>query len=50
MKSTTPVKIWNVTQKHRVENNDFLAVEEPVEIQLGLKAKKYFHHYAYTRQ
>ena len=40
MKSTTPVKIWNVTQKHRVENNDFLAVEEPVEIQLGLKNQK----------
>lgn len=37
MKSTTPVKIWNVTQKKRVEKNDFLAVEEPVEIQIGLK-------------
>ncbi len=37
MKSTTPVKIWNVTQKQRVEKSDFLAVEEPVEIQLKLK-------------
>ena len=37
MKSTTPVKIWNVTQKQRVEKSDFLAVEEPVEIQIGLK-------------
>ena len=39
MKSTTPVKIWNVTQKKRVEKSDFLAVEEPVEIQLGLKGQ-----------
>lgn len=37
MKSTTPVKIWNVTKKKRIEKNDFLAVEEPVEIQIGLK-------------
>ena len=37
MKSTTPVKIWNITQAHRVEKNDYLAVEEPVEIRLGLK-------------
>ena len=37
MKSTTRIKIWNVTQKHRVEKNDFLAVEEPVEIRLGFE-------------
>lgn len=36
MKSTTPVKVWNVTQQKRVEKSDFLAVEEPVEIRLGL--------------
>jgi FdhD protein len=40
MKSTTPVKIWNVTQQQRIEKSDFLAVEEPVEIRLGLYEKE----------
>lgn len=39
MKNTTPVKIWNVTQQQRIEKNDFLAVEEPLEIRLALKDK-----------
>lgn len=36
MKSTTPIKVWNVTMQQRVKKNDFLAVEEPVEIRLGM--------------
>ncbi len=39
MKSTTSVKIWKVTQQQRIEKSDLLAVEEPVEIQLGIKGK-----------
>ena len=34
MKSTTPVKVWNITYQNRTEKRDFLAVEEPVEIRL----------------
>ena len=39
MKSTTPVKIWNVNQQQRIEKSDFLAVEEPVEIRLALQGQ-----------
>ena len=40
MKSTTPVKVWNVVHKDRIEKNDFLAVEEPVEIRLKLREQE----------
>lgn len=37
MKSTTPVKVWTISQQQQLEKDDFLAVEEPLEIRLALK-------------
>jgi len=36
MKSTKPIKVWNVNQEGKMQKEDALAIEEPVEIRLDI--------------